>query len=159
VSFTYTHLKPAQLAGIAWSIDTPKLKNASKVPNVTGGYVVGGFDIIDPAQPKNEKLIGQYRFVHQYSYDQLPESHIFTLKGGKGYEVTNMRFGHSYGYPDERVLWKFRDWITDFSEKTYKLSDEPVKVTLDWTGKLPYPEGEIVPWSKDPKLHKLYRKP
>lgn len=159
VHFTYPELKPAKIADIAWRIDTPEIKKASKIPNVTGGYVIGSFDIINPAQSEKERIVGQYRFVHQYSFDQTPERHIFSLKGKQGYQVTNILFGHSYGYPSEDELWEFGDWITDLSKKAYDLNEEPVRITLDWAGKLPYPEGEIVPWGKDPKLQRLFQKP
>jgi len=158
VRFTYPRIAPIHVGSIAWRIDSPLIENAAKVPNVTGGYVVGSFDVIDPARPEKTRMVGQYRFIHQYSFDQSPERHVLTLKGESGFNVANLRIGHSYGYPDNNELWKFRDWITDLSEKTYKLGDEPVKVKLDWTGKLPYPEGEMVPWSKDPKMHQLYQR-
>lgn len=156
VHFTYPESGLAvKISKIAWKLDTPQIKNAAKIPNVTGGYVVGSFDIIDPSRPEGKRVVGHYKFIHQYSYDQSPESHFFTLMGDQGYYITNLNFGHSYGYIDDKALWKFRDWMTKDPEKKYKLGDEPIKLTLDWTGRLPYPEGEIVPWSKDPK--KLYR--
>jgi hypothetical protein len=158
VNFTYPQGKSVKVPNISWSMETPKIQNASKIPNVTGGYVIGSFDIIDPQKTNNEKLVGQYRFVHQYSFDQSPEKHIVTLKGTKGYLMANMQFGHLYGYPDEQILWEFSDWITNLSEETYELKEEPMRFELDWTGKLPYPQGEIVPWSKDPSLRKLYLK-
>ena len=144
--------KPVCCTTIGWKLDTPRIKNAVKIPNITGGYVVGSFDIIDPSRPEGNRMVGQYRFIHQYSYDQSPESHFFTLIGDQGYYITNLSFGHSYGYLDDKALWKFRDWMTKDPEKKYKLGDEPIKLTLDWTGRLPYPEGEIVPWSKDSEM-------
>jgi hypothetical protein len=158
VHFTYPQEKVLPIATVEWSMDTPKIRNASKIPNVTGGYVVGSFDIIDPEKATSKHLVGQYRFVHQYSFDQSPESHVVSFIGTKGYLLANLRFGHLYGYPDEQTLWEFSDWLTDFSEKTYELNDKPVRVELNWEGKLPYPEGEIVPWAKDPSLRKLYQK-
>ena len=159
VRFTYPRLEAVKIPGISWSVDTPTIRNAAKIPNVTGGYVVGSFAIVDPTRPEGERVVGQYRFVHQYSYDQSPESHVFTLRGEQGYHVTNLHFGHSYGYLDNKALWEFRDWMTKIPEKTYKLGDEPIKVNLDWRGRLPYPEGEIVPWGKDPKKYELYKRP
>jgi hypothetical protein len=159
VRFTYPRTGAQKIPGILWSVDTPIIRNANKIVNVTGGYVVGSFAIVDPKHPEGETVIGQYRFIHQYSYDQSPESHVFTLSGNQGYHVTNLQFGHSYGYLDDKALWEFRDWMTKFPEKTYKLGDEPIKVSIDWRGRLPYPEGEIVPWGNDPKKFELYRRP
>lgn len=159
VRFTYPRLEAEKIPGIHWSLDTPRIRNAAKIVNVTGGYVVGSFAIVDPKQPEGQAVVGQYRFIHQYSYDQSPESHVFTLRGGQGYRVTNLQFGHSYGYLDNKALWEFRDWMTKIPEKIYKLGDEPIKVDLDWKGRLPYPEGEIVPWGKDPKKYELYKRP
>ena len=40
---------------------------------------------------------------------------------------------------DVKVTWK-----TDLSEKMYPLEDTPIEITIDWKGKLPYPEGEDI---------------
>jgi hypothetical protein len=159
VAFTYPEGEAISKASIAWRMDTPRLRNASKIPNVTGGYVVGSFDLIDPEQNQGKQLIGSYRFVHQYSFDQTPEIHVVSVIGESKHLIANLRFGHTYGYPTERTLWEFNDWLSDFSEKTFSLAEEPLKLELDWSGKLPYPEGEVVPWFKDPSLRKLYIQP
>jgi hypothetical protein len=158
VRFTYPLHVTMKVPSLAWQIDTPTLKEASKIPNVTGGYVVGAFDVIDPERPEGSRLVAQYRFIHQYSFDQLPELHAFSLKGPKGLSVTNLRFGHSYGYIDEAALWRFEGWMTDLSGKRYELGETAITVTLDWKGRLPYPEGEIVPWARDPKLLESYKR-
>jgi hypothetical protein len=159
VHFTYPEGGIAKLTpNIEWKIDTPLISNATKIPNVTGGYVVGSFNIIDPFRTGEERQIGQYRFIHQYSYDQSPENHTFTLRGTQGHIITNLNFGHSYGYLNTEQLWRFQNWMTKISDKEYKLGDQPIKITIDWKGRLPYPEGEIVPWSKDPKVFYLYKK-
>ncbi len=52
-----------------------------------------------------------------------------------------MRFGHSYGYPTAEELWEFQNWMTKV-DKTYTLSNKGMEVTIDWKGRLPYPEGD-----------------
>ncbi len=61
-----------------WNIVTPEVEDP-EAPDITGGYVVGAFDVYDMAGEPT--LAGQYRFVHQYPYNQNPEHHIFTLEG------------------------------------------------------------------------------
>jgi hypothetical protein len=147
VQFTYPKgLKPEKVAGIGWRLDTPSIENPTAIPNVTGGYVIGAFDIIDPDQPEERALVGEYRFIHQYGFDQTPEEHLLTIAGQSGLYATNLRLGHSYGLPSKKQkLWKFEDWMTEEPEARYELGDKPVEIRVDWTGQLPYPEGEIVP--------------
>lgn len=158
VRFTYPQSEAVKVPEIAWKIDTPIKREAAKIPNVTGGYLVGGFDMIDPSLPQRERLVGQYRFIHEYNFDQDPERHIFSIAGKRGLVITNLRFGHSYGYLDTKSLWSFDKWMTRMGDRTYTLNRDRTRVEIDWRGRLPYPQGEIVPWSKDPKLFKLYKK-
>jgi hypothetical protein len=51
--------------------------------------------------------------------------------------------GHSWNYLETDKLWKFREWMTEYENKL-TLNSEPVRFEVDWTGKLPYPEGEDV---------------
>ena len=137
---------------LEWEIITPMIDNPTSIPNVTGGHVVGSFDIVNPELPSAQGVVGQYRFVHEYSFDQSPEYHLFKLTGEMGYYVTNFRFGHSYGLLDTESLWELKDWMTvtpeyyyileDRSILGYPLGDEPIEFTIDWTGLLPYPEGD-----------------
>ena len=64
------------------------------------------------------------------------------MTGAHGLTVRNMRFTHSYGYPSDTDLWKVEKWMTVIRDTTMVLSDKPVKVVIDWKGKLPYPEGD-----------------
>jgi len=157
VHFTYppgTAQAPAP-PEIHWGIETPTLREATKIHNVSGGYVVGAFDLLSEAG--GEKPVAEYRFVHQYSYDQSPEDHTFSVTGPKGYTAANLRFGHSYGYLDHRALWEFREWMTQVTDKKLELGEKPATFVVDWHGRLPYPEGEIVPWT-DPKTRERYLK-
>ena len=126
-------------------LKTPVLTRADQIPNVTGGYVVASFDVINPVLSGNQQLVGEYRLIHQYSYDQDPEMHEFLLAGTEGYSVENLRFGHTYGYPSTMELWKFEDWMTVVEDTSYFLGEEPLNIQVDWEGKLPYPEGEVIP--------------
>ena len=143
VHFTYpaTYEKP----DLYWWLKTPVLLRADQIPNVTGGYVVASFDVINPVLSGNQQLVGEYRLIHQYSYDQDPEMHEFLLAGTEGYSVENLRFGHTYGYPSTMELWKFEDWMTVVEDTSYFLGEEPLNIQVDWEGKLPYPEGEVIP--------------
>ena len=145
VHFTYPKVvKAKHIPAIGWEIKTPVIEKASTIPNVTGGYVVGSFDIIDPNMPSNQRVVGEYRFIHEYSFNQSPEDHTFVLTGEKGYDVANFRFGHSYGYLDTSYLWRFDQWMTEIKDKQYTLDDKPVDIRINWQGRLPYPEGEDI---------------
>lgn len=142
VYFTYPITYVLEKPWIYWRLDTPFLEAAEKIPNVTGGYVIGSFEIYDrqnfPDQP-----IAEYRLVHQYSYTQAPEFHTFILQGSDKYQVANLRFGHSYSYPDLEQLWGFEDWLTVIPEE-FNLGEQEVQLDLDWKGLLPYPPGEDI---------------
>jgi hypothetical protein len=124
---------------LVWNIETPVIEKAVAIPNVTGGYVIGSFDLSDPKKPGLPVV--RYRFVHQYRYDQSPEHHVFDLSGTDGFIVSNLLFGHSYGYPTNKELWQFKNWMNKGGE-SYTLGKEPVRIEIDWTGRLPYPEGD-----------------
>jgi hypothetical protein len=73
------------------------------VPDITGGYIIGAFDIFDTSGEPN--LVGQYRFVHQYPYTQDPERHLFTIEGpekqaGPCADFDDLPAGASYKVPD-----------------------------------------------------------
>jgi len=145
VHFTYPELKIFQeFPHLKWQFITPVIDKAESILNVTGGYVIGSFDIINPDLPPEDSIVAQYRFIHQYSYNQAPEDHMFSLSGDSTYFVTNLRFGHSYGYLDAESLWKFEDWMTEIRERPYPLGEKPIELRIDWKGRLPYPEGEDI---------------
>jgi hypothetical protein len=138
VHFTYPDWIGVKFPDLVWRMESPLIDKAESILNVTGGYIIGSFDVSDPKTPDAPAV--RYRFVHQYLYNQSPEFHTFLLSGTKGFIVTNLLFGHSYGYPTEQELWQFENWMTKSGE-TYTLSEEPVKIIIDWKGQLPYPEG------------------
>lgn len=129
-----------KLPEIKWEMKTPMIENSDKIPDVTGGYIIGSFDIISGEGINTDSLIVQYRFIHQYLYNQNPELHNFLLVGDKGYSVRNLKIGHSYGLLDSKELWAFKEWMTEINE-IFKLNEQPIKVDINWTGKLPYPKG------------------
>jgi hypothetical protein len=139
VHFTYPDGADIKFPDLAWKIETPRIDKAEAITNVTGGYVLGSFDVYNPDTP-NEPAV-QYRLVHQYLYNQSPEFHTFTLTGTSGFIVTNVRFGHSYGYPTMEELWRFENWMNKGGE-VHKLGGNEIKLTIDWRGRLPYPEGD-----------------
>jgi len=140
VYFTYPEGKSFFLPDLEWEIVTPAIEKAESIPYVTGGYVIGSFDVYDPKNPDAGTI--HYRLVHEYLYNQNPELHTFMITGTPGVIVSNFVFGHSYGYPTEAQLWEFQDWMMKDGER-YILGDKPVEITIDWKGMLPYPEGDM----------------
>ncbi|MEE4120157.1 MAG: hypothetical protein V2I65_14170 [Paracoccaceae bacterium] len=143
VRFTYPDGGLSPAPGVGWTVTTPEIVNAAQIPDVTGGYLVGAFDLVDPALPPGERLVGEYRLVHQYSYTQSPELHGFAITGEAGLVARNLRFGHSYGLPDTAALWRWTDWMSE-TPGPIALGDARATLQIDWTGRLPYPEGEDV---------------
>jgi hypothetical protein len=148
---------PATSAGtylpeFGWNIVTAEVANTDVV-DITGGYVVGAFEVYDMVGEPN--LLGQYRFVHQYPYTQDPEQHTFTLQGppdqsGCEYVATNFRFGHLYGMPATEELWEFNNWMTMSPASASLCTTQPFVMELDWEGRLPYPESNITPADQMP---------
>jgi hypothetical protein len=145
VHFTYPDGRRFELPPISWKMGSMPVERAATIPNVTGGYVIGAFTMVDPSLPAGAQQVGTYRFVHQYSYTQSPEQHEFEVSGPAGLVLTGLRFGHSYGLPTTRQLWAFEDWMTDLKDRQLRLeAGRAETVRLDWSGKLPYPEGEDI---------------
>ena len=148
-SLNYTNVKFTYpqpfiiLPDLYFVVKTPILEKPESIPNVTGGYLVGSFEIINPKLVAEKSVIAEFRFVHQYSYNQSPEKHAISIRGLKGYQIRNLRFGHSYGYLIGEELWKFEAWKTRMPEKTIDL-DRGIELNLDWKGELPYPQGEDI---------------
>jgi hypothetical protein len=145
VYFTYPlNLTPIPVPSLSLELKTPLIENAASIPNVTGGYVVGSFNVIDSLPSPEQQTVAEYRFIHEYSFNQSPEMHEFYLTGSSGYSASNIRFGHTYGYLNREELWNFDDWKTDLSGEVYPLQEVPIEITIDWEGQLPYPEGEDI---------------
>ena len=153
VHFTYpTGIQP--IPGFGWDIHTPSLLGDPNMKDISGGYVIGRFDVINPSAPGGPTVVGEYSFVHDYSFDQDPEWHNFTLQGDPNmtgfYQVQNIRFGHSYGFLEPNELWAFDSWMSDFPGP-YPLEDySELNLELNWEGQLPYPEGEYYLEIMDP---------
>ncbi len=138
VHFTYPDGVRVQLPDLAWNIETPTLEGPHTQPNISGGHVLGAFEI-----RRGSESVAEYRFIHEYSFEQDPETHLLTLSGTEGYTVANFRFGHSYGYVDENALWRFDDWMSEDGSE-HSLGEEPAEIRIDWDDRLPYPEGEDI---------------
>jgi hypothetical protein len=152
VHWTYPATGTQMLPGFQWRILTPLcLRPSSRIENVTGGYVIGSLDIIEIAAGAGEmpspRLVGQYRFQHEYLYSQEPEQHQFELtplevpSASRAYFVANLRFGHSYGCLGNEALWRFSRWMTEYPTMYPFTVNEPIELQLDWKGRLPYPQG------------------
>jgi hypothetical protein len=139
VHFTYPSGKSFKLPDLNWRIETPEIQRADTIPNVTGGYVIGRFDVYDPKNP--QEPVVRYRLVHQYLYNQSPETHTFMLDGTPGFQVRNVAFTHSYGLPTMEELSRVEKWMTQEKDTIRTLSDKPLKIDINWKGRLPYPEG------------------
>lgn len=145
VHFTYpVNIKPIPFASLAWEMRTPRIEKPETIRNVSGGYVVGSFDIINTQLPLDQRNVAEYRFIHEYSFNQSPEMHDFHLTGTTGYTATNFRFGHVYGYLNTKSLWSFEDWMTKIPDREYPLGDKRIDISINWEGRLPYPEGEDI---------------
>lgn len=141
IHFTYPDAKPVHIPNVEWQMETPIQPEASQIRDVTGGYVVGSFEIQSEEETETKPL--QYRSIHEYSYNQNPEQHVFKIKGTKGYKISNISFGHSYGYLLQEELWNFKDWMTKLDEE-FNLSGRRRQIKIDWDGRLPYPAGEDI---------------
>ena len=142
VYFTYRNENlTVKLPWLGWNMETPEIENPEKIVDVTGGYIVGSFDITDVSSSRADSVVAEYRFIHQYSYIQSPELHTLTLKGDSGFAAGNLKLGHSYGYLDGDELWEFDKWMTEMPDSLYRLNDKGVKIGVDWSGRLPYPKS------------------
>lgn len=145
VHFTYPPgTRFSVIPNISWEMRSELVPRAERIPNVSGGYVIAGFTILDPSKTSADRIVGEYRLIHQYSFTQSPEQHSLLLRGEVGYQVSQLSFGHSYGMLDTEALWEFDDWMTELGDSTYALGDSLVAIPIDWSGRLPYPEGEDI---------------
>ncbi len=141
VHYTYPEgVVELKFPDLHWALETPKIEKANTIQDVTGGYVIGGFEIVNPEVKDNNGVVAEYRFIHQYHYDQNPELHHFFIDGQKGFYVTNLKFGHTYGILTGKDLWKFEKWMTKI-ERKIPLERKKYELKIDWEGKLPYPKG------------------
>jgi len=141
VHFTYPErIEATPFPSVRWEVKSPLIEKAHAITDVTGGYVIGAFEIVNPAVTENNGIVGEYRFVHQYSYDQSPEQHDFLIAGQRGFYATNLRFGHSYGLLQKADLWRFDKWMTRIADRI-PLEEKRAELKINWQGKLPYPKG------------------
>lgn len=144
IYFTYPAIgRP--LPWFRWQLITPELREPN-LPSITGGYVIGAFDLIDPNDQTGLTVVGEYRFQHEYDFTQDPEEHFFELQGDPDqtypFLAGNFRFGHSYSILDVNELYRFDEWMSRIPNQMPLSPTSPVKLTLNWDGRLPYPQGE-----------------
>ena len=140
VHWTYPAGLIVKLPEFRWKFDTRQLWDPEKVvENVTGGYVIGSFDLYTDAQ--GTERVGQFRGLHEYDYFQDPENHQFELAslGDVRLFVGNLRFGHSYGYLEGDSLWDFDEWMSEYPAIQEVVPGQPIAILLEWAGRLPYP--------------------
>lgn len=140
VHFTYPEGPWIYIPDIEWRLETPLVRDADKLKNVVGGYVIGSFEVVNSINDSTVNNVYEYRFIHQYSYNQDPEKHILQIMPARGLVIQNLKLGHSYGKPAPEDLWKFENWMTRESRQI-EITDRALEYRIDWTGKLPYPEG------------------
>lgn len=144
VHFIYPSGMAVEPFDLAWLMETPVNEGLfpGEVEYVTGGYVNGGFELYAPDIA--DDMIAEYRFLHQYVYNQEPERHTLLLSGTRGTDVFVARevfFDHSYHLPTLEELWQEdRDPMTRIDEEVV-LEEDPVAIEVDWAGRLPYPRG------------------
>ena len=158
VRFTYPEGLVAYPIDFQWSVHTPLVEHAERIRDVSGGYVIGAFELDIPEQQDQKAMTSQYRFIHEYSYNQNPEQHLLKLSAEKGLTVKNIRVGHSYGYLNTAELWEFKDWMTEMPTEEIDLHEEPREIKIDWDGRLPYPRGEDISGRISEKKNSLLRK-
>jgi len=133
--------------GFGWRVETQDVTDPC-VPNITGGYVVGAFDLWRVPSVGDPCFVAESRFLHEYDFQQDPEVHLFSL-GGVGdnpnIEARNFRFGHSYGRLGDEELAEFHEWMTRSPEQVPLSGGTSQYLPVNWEGRLPYPEGEVVP--------------
>jgi len=153
VNFSFRIVGPNTVPGpffpdFGWEIVTPELVDVN-IFDITGGHVVGAFDIFDVSSPNEPQQMARYRFQHEYDYIQDPELHQFTIRGpneqSMDYVAMNFRFGHSYGILDTHSLWQFEEWMTTLPDQAILGGEDSLELTLDWEGRLPYPKSNIIP--------------
>jgi hypothetical protein len=132
-----------EFPGIKWHMETPRIENAENIPNATGGYVIGHFEIYEEGSGGSiSEKVGEYRLVQQYRYNHKPEEHTFVISGTSGslkYKIKNLKFGHSYGLLTGRELWSFNRWKSSYADD-FVLSPSPKDILIVWPV-LPYPRG------------------
>lgn len=124
---------------IGWTISSVIIPKEQREHFALGGYVIGSFDVYSE---KNDvevtRPFAQYRLIHQYPFSRSPSNHWFKVHGAPGFYITNLRFGHSYGYFKGDDLWRFDKWKVSWEKITYPLRAEPIELELDF-GPMPYP--------------------
>ena len=122
-------------------------------PDMTGGFIYGSMDVTD-----GDGNDGEFRWVEEYDFDQDPEWHNIIVsphpEATEVYQISNLRFGHAYGLPDDtHSLWTFDEWWSIFPGP-YELipAGPPLEFELNWAGRglIPYPTSNWYAGSEVP---------
>ena len=141
ISFLYDRNDRAGVEkAISFRLKTPLKDGKLLEKGFCGGYLLGSFQAI-PSADKSIDFPCEVRFIEQYPYDLDPEKHVFMMSCDSGTRITNVRFGHSYGWIGEDSLWSHEQWIT-FVSDTLHFQKDTLSIDLQWKNLLPYPKGE-----------------
>lgn len=156
-TFTYTSFPPYDTEdyppfeyGISSNLLDNQLQADVNDPNITGGFIVGTFDIYDSDQPNEPNKLQEFRFCWEYNYFLDPQEHIFELLPAqiteplqRNFWIGNFKFGHSYGLLIGEKLWSFDQWQMQEPALTeYHESMDPIVHNILLPDTLPYPRGE-----------------
>ena len=127
--------------GFDWRIETPETGEDGRTPDVSGGYVVGAFDLF--ADEAGREMVGQFWLQHEYDYFQDPERHEFILNALEDgpFFVGNLRFGHSWFLVEDEALLRWDDWMTWNEEIRPFEPGRAIVLGLDWDGLMAYPRN------------------
>lgn len=128
--------------GYTWSVFSPPAPDP-QAASATGGYVIGSFSVVQSVGHGGIEPVADYRFVAEYPYSDDPTRHVVHIMGRRDdLFVADVRFGHSYGYPDPAELWVFDEWIDEHPGRVGPFGGDDLTFDLNWHHLLPYPTGE-----------------
>ena len=142
-SVLWTPMLIQPLPGAGWwgqNYAFPGGGSIKPIPNMCGGYIICACTLY---ASQSGPPIGEYRGQFQYDYYENPSLHDIIFQPGSGtYFMGNFRFGHSYGLLMNDELPQFEDWKTVQYQYPPYLPLGQRTFSLDWTGQLPYPQGQ-----------------
>jgi hypothetical protein len=141
VQFEYGNNKMIKTApDICWKVLFDSIRDV-RITNITGGYLVGSIEIIDPDTLTDLKEpYAELRFITRYDIYESLLYHKLIICGEQGYRAGRVRIGNSFGKLNTEELWQFEDWLSTV-ESPRQLSDT-IAYSFNWEGTILYPEGE-----------------
>ena len=127
---------------VYWNITHKPVNYPARLKNITGGYIIGSFDIYkSDTIPADEFLFAKYRFISQFDFDHRPDEYTLHLYSDSAYCVTNIRLGLKFGLQTPYDLWQFDDWIRTFPEVKV-CGEDTLRLIIHTPTRIGYPEGE-----------------